>query len=42
MLQAELEKAEDRANDKESKNAMLQDELREVGMNVKSLRVRSK
>ena len=41
MLQAELEKAEDRANDKESKNAMLQDELREVGMNVKSLRVRS-
>ena len=39
MLQADLEKAEDRAAEKESKNTMLQEELNEVGMNVKSLKV---
>ena len=40
MLQAELDKAEDRANETENKNTMLQEELQEAGMNVKSLRVR--
>ena len=39
MLQADLEKAEDRANAKESKNTELEEELKEVGMNVKSLKV---
>ena len=41
MLQADLEKAEDRANAKESKNTELEEELKEVGMNVKSLKVKS-
>ena len=40
MLQAELDKAEDRANETENKNTMLQEELQEAGMNVKSLRVK--
>ena len=39
MLQADLDKAEDRANEKESKNTELQEELKEVGINVKSLKV---
>merc|ERR1712150_142741 len=38
MGQAELDKAEDRANETENKNTMLQEELKETGMNVKSLR----
>merc|ERR1712141_685073 len=37
MVQAELDKAEDRINEKESKNARLEEELKEVGINVKSL-----
>jgi tropomyosin-1 len=39
MLQADLEKSEDRANAKESKNTELEEELKEVGMNVKTLKV---
>ena len=39
MLQAELEKAEDRAKDKESKNAQLEEELKEFGHNVNTLKV---
>merc|ERR1719245_2760801 len=38
MLQAELEKAEDRAKDKESKNAQLEEELKEFGYNVNTLK----
>ena len=40
MLQADLEKIEDRANEKESKNVLLQEELLQIGNNVKSLKVR--
>ena len=39
MLQAELDKAEDRAKDKESKNAQLEEELKEFGHNVNTLKV---
>ena len=41
MLQSELEKTEDRAKEKESKNAQLEEELKEFGHSVTTLKVRN-